>query len=115
LAQKLNTAEWNLSSERAYDRMDKSFTIEFDFPLEHSEWSIPITAIAEFNQHNEYYKVHSFGFSKSNAKEPSLMPVQYIKAIKENGRTLWVDRDSGRFAPLIDAIGKSIESKENQK
>ena len=95
--------------------MDKSFTIEFDFPLGRPEGPIPITAIAEFNQRNEYYKVHSFGFSKSNAKETSLMPVQYIKMIKENGRTLWVDRDSGRFAPLIDAIGKSIESKENQK
>lgn len=95
--------------------MDKAFAIEFDFPLVRSEMPIPITAIAEFNQHNKYYKVHSFRFPKSNVKAPPLMPVQYIKALKENGRTLWVDRDSGRFAPLIDAIGKSIEYQENQK
>jgi hypothetical protein len=92
--------------------MEKPLTIEFNFPLEGSKRSIPVTAIAEFNPVADYYKVHSFNSANPDWTEPSLLHDQYLKKIEEKGEITWVDRDTGRFTLLIDVMGEAIDNKE---
>jgi hypothetical protein len=96
--------------------MKKTFEIKFDFPLEHSEQTISVKAVASLHHSNPYYVIENFQFAgkKGSRQHMSLLPKQEIKKVpkKGNGYT-WVDRDSGKESLLSLAIGKAIDAKGN--
>lgn len=92
--------------------MDKPFEIKFDFPLEHSTYTVPLKAIAELHHSEPYYVVDffTFGDKEPSKRAVSLLPSIEIKYMKKNGKGgIWVHKDSERESLLSRAIGKAIE------
>lgn len=93
--------------------MENQFEIRFNFPLEHSQHTIPLQATVQLHHLDPYYVVDAFRFEGTNtsAKRLSLLPVVEIKRLKKENRSVWVHKDSERESALSQAIGKAIEEK----
>jgi hypothetical protein len=93
--------------------MDKPFEIKFDFPLEHSNYTIPLRAVAELHHSDPYYVIDAFNFvSQDPSKQTiSLLPPIEIKYLRRGSKAgAWVHKDSERESLLSRAIGKAIEN-----
>lgn len=91
--------------------MEKQFEISFNFPLEHSQHTIPLQATVQLHHSDPYYVVDEFRFegTSMSAKRLSLLPTVEIKLLKKENRSVWVHKDSERESALSRAIGKAIE------
>jgi hypothetical protein len=89
--------------------MNKSFEIRFNFPLEHSYYTIPLKASVEVHHSEIYYVVDRFHFD-GHKPSLSLLPTVQIKYLKKEGKESWVHKDSERESALSQAIGKAIEA-----
>src|SRR5688572_21969893 len=91
--------------------MEKPFTIQFDFPVAHSTFTVTLNATAELHHSDPYYVVHSFQYSDGNHPNASVsvLPSQEIKRIRKDGKLTWVHKDSERESLLSLALGKAIE------
>ena len=92
--------------------MKQPFEIIFDFPLADPDFIISLNATAELHQSDPYFVVDNFHLATSKAKmdEPSILPAQEIKLVREGSGKIWVHKDSGRETKLSMAIGKAIEN-----
>lgn len=92
--------------------MDKPFEITFDFPLEHSTYTVPLRAIAQLHHSDPYYVVDYFTFGDKERlpSDVSMLPAVEIRYIKRNNKGFWVHKDSSRESLLSRAIGKAIEA-----
>lgn len=90
--------------------MDKPFEIHFDFPLDHSEFTIALQATASLHHSEPYYVVDSFHMGGSKVHRAiSILPVQEIKKVKKGSTRTWVHKDSEKESLLSLALGKAIE------
>ena len=91
--------------------MEKSFTIVFDFPLEHSSMTLHLTATAQLHHSTPYYVVDAFHLQNAETGMDSLsiLPSVEIERRMEDGKETWIHRDSGRSSLLSLALGKAIE------
>ncbi|HKO81428.1 MAG TPA: hypothetical protein VJU78_13575 [Chitinophagaceae bacterium] len=91
--------------------MDKPFEIRFDFPLEHSSYSVALKARVQVHSSQDYYAVDSFFFETTNQSKEiiSILPGVEIKYLKTDKKGTWVHKDSERESLLSRAIGEAIE------
>lgn len=97
--------------------MEKKFTIVFDLPLDHSAISVQLTAEAILHHSSPYYRIDSFHLKNETkgSNKLSILPPVEIELMEEDGKTIWVHRDSKRSSALSVAIGKAIDEKSNPK
>jgi len=95
--------------------MNTQFEIKFDFPLDHSSYTIALKANVQFHPLESYYRVDSFLFEETDQSKSlsSLLPGIEIKYIKTDKKGIWVHKDSERESSLSSAIGKAIEKVAN--
>lgn len=93
--------------------MDKPFAIHFEFPVEHSGFTVAVKATAQLHHSEPYYVVHAFHLANSKSPGPvppiSILPAQEIKYLKKGNTGSWVHKDSERESMLSLALGKAIE------
>lgn len=91
--------------------MNNPFSIEFDFPLELTEITIRLQAVAEQTGPSSYL-VYSFCHTSRPADIAAcLLPDQEIKCLDRDGHKSWVHLGSEKETALSMAIGKAIESR----
>ena len=92
--------------------MEKPFTIQFEFPVAHSTFTVTLNATAELHHSDPYYVISGFQYADGNHPNAaiSVLPVQEIKRLRKGGKSVWVHRDSERESLLSLALGKAIES-----
>lgn len=91
----------------------RPFEINFDFPVASTNLKISLKATAEVHHSEPYFVVQDFYLGANQKKEDdthSVLPVQEVKRIKRDGKTLWVHKDSEETSELSIAIGKGIEN-----
>jgi hypothetical protein len=103
--------KWMSVSNKKSLRMEKPFTVVFDFPLEHSQQSLKLCATVQLHHSSPYYVVDRFRLKDQvhDGKAVSLLPRVEIERIVQDGKQVWVDKDSKRSSLLSIAIGKAIE------
>jgi hypothetical protein len=90
--------------------MKESFTIRFNFPLDHSSIIVKLEAIVTIHHSETYYQVHGFNYTHHEIEnEVSLLPEQELILLERDGMKRWVHKDSERETQLSTAIGKAIE------
>ena len=91
--------------------MDIPFEIKFDFPLDHSPYTIALKARVCLHASETYYVVDSFLFEKTNQPKShsSILPDIEIKYLKTAEKGIWVHKDSERESLLSRTIGQAIE------
>ncbi len=91
--------------------MTEPFTICFDFPLANSKDTIQLKAKAQLHHSSPYYVIDSVHFAdrKQNKNSMSLLPPIEIEKIQQDGKWVWLHKDSHRFSQLSLAIGKAID------
>src|SRR5688572_6563157 len=91
--------------------MDMPFEIKFDFPLDHSPYTITLKARVQLHASKTYYVVDSFLIEKTNQSKSisSILPDIEIKYLKTAAKGIWVHKDSERESQLSQTIGKAIE------
>lgn len=87
------------------------FEIKFDFPLDHSPYTLALKARVRLHASESYYVVDSFLFEKTNQSKSlhSILPDIEIKYLKTATKGMWVHKDSERESQLSQTIGKAIE------
>ena len=91
--------------------MKRTFDITFDFSLSSSDFVVRLRAKAEEHHSIEYYVVTDFHPVNAaiNSKQPSSLPRQEIRRMKNSNGHSWVHCDSGKETMLSIAIGKAID------
>lgn len=93
--------------------MEKSFAIEFDFPLERSAQTLRMKALARLHHSTPYYVVQSFHLADSKPGGLPVLPPVEIELADQAGTKVWVHRNSGRSSLLSLVLGKAIEESGN--
>ena len=89
--------------------MNKSFTIEFEYPLENTTLQVRLQAIAQPLDSSSYL-VHSFRSAIRHTNGAAhLLPEQRIKCIRQDGHNSWVHMEQEKETGLSMAIGIAIE------
>ena len=90
---------------------EKPFEISFKFPLEKSKENIRVKARAQLHHSKPYYRVDNFFLEDGKMENHSfsLLPPIEIECIEQEGKMLWVDKDTKRASLLSLAIGESID------
>ena len=83
-----------------------NYSIAFNFRLDHSNLTVPLTADIEVHHSETYYIVKNF--RTKTQKERSVLPDVRIK--KANG--MWVHCDSGKETTLSMEVGDAIDKYE---
>ena len=86
--------------------INKTYSIAFNFKLDHSNLTIPLTAEIEEHHSEIFYVVKNF--RTQSQKERSVLPDVRIK--KVNG--MWVHCDSSKETTLSMEIGAAIDRYE---
>ncbi|MBL7762626.1 MAG: hypothetical protein JNL23_04290 [Chitinophagaceae bacterium] len=90
--------------------MAKSFTIHFNYPLDHTSIVFKIEAIATLYNSEPYYVVNNFRvIGRPDTKYDVLPEVKIRKQQEEDGTLIWVHCDSGRPTELSILLGKEID------
>ena len=86
--------------------INRTYSIAFNFRLDHSNLTIPLAADIEVHHSDTYYVVKNF--RTKTQKERSILPDVRIK--KANG--IWVHSDSGKETTLSMEVGEAIDRYE---
>jgi hypothetical protein len=86
--------------------INRNYSIAFNFRLDHSNFTIPLTAEIEVHHSEPYYVVKNF--RAQSQKERSILPDVRIK--KVNG--IWVHCDSSKETALSMEVGEAIDRYE---
>ena len=86
--------------------INKNYSISFNFRLDQSSLTIPLTADIEVHHSDTFYVVKNF--RTRSQKERSILPDVRIK--KANG--MWVHCDSGKETTLSMEVGEAIDKYE---
>jgi hypothetical protein len=86
--------------------INKNYCIAFNFRLDHSNLTVPLTADIEVHHSDTFYVVKNFRTKAQ--KERSVLPDVRIK--KANG--IWVHCDSGKETTLSMEVGDAIDRYE---
>ncbi len=86
--------------------INRNYSIAFNFRLEHSNLTIPLTADIEVHHSETYYVVKNFRIQSQKVR--SVLPDVRIK--KVNG--LWVHCDSSKETTLSMEAGQAIDRYE---
>lgn len=93
--------------------MGKPFAIQFEFPAEHSGFTVAVKATAQLHHSEPYYVVQVFHLADRKSPRPippiSILPAQEIRSLKKGNTGSWVHKDSERESMLSLAPGKTIE------
>jgi hypothetical protein len=97
--------------------MKQPFEIKFDFPLAHSDLTVPLRATAEIHHSDIYFIVRNFNLAGTETQKPDvyMIPDQEIKFIRRDSERVWVHRESERESMLSRSIGKAIEKFAKEK
>lgn len=93
--------------------MEPKFEISFNFPLEHSQHTIPLRATAQLHHSDPYYVVDQFHFAGTEkiSNVTSMLPaIEIIYRKSKDGELIWLHKDSERESLLSRSVGKAIES-----
>ena len=88
--------------------INRTYTIGFNFRLDHSNLTIPLTADIEIHHSETFYVVKNF--RTKSQRERSILPDMRIK--KANG--MWVHCDSGKETTLSMEVGQAIDKYETE-
>jgi hypothetical protein len=86
--------------------INRTYTIAFNFRLDQSNLTIPLTVDIEEHHSETFYVIKNF--RTKSQKERSILPDVRIK--KVNG--MWVHCDSGKETTLSIEVGQAIDKYE---
>jgi hypothetical protein len=109
-------ARFSTYKENKVFDMGQPFSIQFDFPIAHSDSTILLKAIAQLHHSEPYYVIKDFQFATGQKKNQStsILPPQEIKVLKKGKINTWVHRESSKESLLSRAIGKAIEEGDSK-
>ena len=85
-----------------------TYSIAFDYQMEGSRLSVPLTAEVEVHRSKTHYVIKNF--KAGSRPQSSILPTLVLR--KKKGR--WVHVDSGQESQLSTVVGESIERLENE-
>jgi len=86
--------------------INRNYSIAFNFRLDHSNFTIPLTADIEVHHSETFYVIKNF--RTQSQKEKSVLPDVWLK--KMNG--IWVHCDSSKETTLSMEVGEAIDRYE---
>lgn len=97
---------------------NRNFTIQFLFPLEHMNQSIHFQA--QVTVYKDFCLVYDFASLDPDGTDNFLsnqsgFPRMILTPMEEEGRLIWVHKDTGRATMMSEIIGHAIEEALRQE